>query len=242
MRVRGHASQWVLSVAAAMIAASAYAQGVAPNELSDVEKAAVGAILDSLGTKTGDELKSDVVHEIDTVKAAGKSGEAVVIAVKFGAGLKLGAFQGVLVDLCVHGGLKGYCRLASLQAPAPENDEIRTAATGADAGGAGGGGGGGGLGGGPQTSLGHNPGSSGSPSPTIFGQDLTFNFQSNFAPGTYVNYVTPNTVLTGNLLAKSPVAVPGPVAGEGLPAVGILLWLLRSWRLSRRGKAARREG
>ena len=62
MRMRGLASRWALIVGAAMFTASAYAQGgVTPSELSDVEKAAVGAILDSLGTKTGDELKTDIV-------------------------------------------------------------------------------------------------------------------------------------------------------------------------------------
>jgi hypothetical protein len=212
---------WVLVAAISFFAASSYAQeGFSPANLTNLEKAVVGSILDSLGTKTGEDLKADVSHEIDLVRAAGKSGDAVVMAVKSGSGAKLPLFRSILVDLCVHGGSRDYCKLASLQDPPTENDQLHPAASAGGAGGEG-------FGGGPQATGGRNLGSWASTSVTALGGSQVFSFQVTSSPpsGLGSDFGTSATSTT--------VAVPGPIVGTGLPALVFFFWLRRRWKSSR---------
>jgi hypothetical protein len=209
-------------------AGAALAQGVTPpNALSDQEKSAVGAILDSLTTKSGDDLKNSVVRELDGVSNNPKGAESVVTAVKIGAGPKLPVFQDILVSKCLGAG-GAYCRMAALPGPQTESSDIQTSSTGAAGGGGGGGatgGAGGGGSGGPQTNFSHN-----SQTYAGLGASLSFNSSpqqfsftgpsvSSSSSGTVVSSVTPS------------LAAPGPQAGAGLVStlltIAVLFWNAR---------------
>lgn len=197
--------------------------------MSDAEKAAVATMLDSVGTKQGEELRQSLAGTVRQLSESGGNPRSVMTAVKVGAGNRLPVLDQALTDLCLSGGAGGriYCQLAALQAPTSTEGDTQTAATqgapGAPAANA------------PGTIGGSGQGSSGSnngPTPSVSQSILPTTIPTTFSPTSYI----PPTV-SG---APTPTPVPGPVAGAGLVSGSVLAfgWLLRTTRRRLRGNAA----
>lgn len=188
-----------------------------PADLSAREKSAIGSILDSLTTKSGSDLESSIVKDIDGLGDA-RSAEAVVRAVKLGAGQKLQKLEGILVSRCLGVGGSGYCKLAALQVPNQDRNSIKTSSTSAGEGGAGGGGG---YGGGAQSNFNHNYANPSYASGPVNSSDTQSNQNlGRFNPGfsTLAYSATRRAAATRTVTT---VAVPGPQAGTGLPFIVI---------------------
>lgn len=221
-----------------------------PASLSDKERAAVGAILDGLTTSAGENLKQIIFNSIDGLGDP-TSAETVVRAVEIGAGGKLQTFESALVSKCLGGGT-GYCKLAALRPPS-DNTSINTAATSGDGGGAGSTAGDG-AGGGPQVNF--NRGSAAvttATGPRRFADSTAANqalgqfagSSTTYSPSRSVTTRTPvgsslatfSTPTFSNPTPGGSLAVPGPVAGAGLPAITIFFLIGRHLLRRRRPDA-----
>lgn len=210
-------------------AVAAYAQAPAgAAALTDEEKAAVATMLDSIGTKRGDDLRQSLSGTLQGLSNAGRNPRAVMTVVKMGAGTQLGTLNQALADLCLNGGAGGrmYCQLAALQASAEVSD-VQTAATeGAPAAPAANT-----VGGAPITNSGSNNGAS-----------TTTTTPSLFLSTTPTTFSTPTFTFTSRITQPTitPTPAPGPVAGAGIPAAALVVgWL---WARAHRKARSTRTG
>ncbi len=196
--------------------------------MSDAEKAAVATMLDSVGTKQGEELRQSLAGSVRQLSESGGNPRSVMTAVKVGAGNRLPVLDQALTDLCLSGGAGGriYCQLAALQAPTSTEGDTQTAATqgapGAPAANAPGT-----IGGSAQGNSGSNNGGT----PSIARSILPNTIPSTFTPTTF----TPTTFTP----VPTPTPVPGPVAGAGLVSGSVLAF---GWLLSAARRRLRADG